>query len=148
AASAIRSGDVMNEILKNPSQPCPNAEPGMTTTPCSSRTLSANVALGRSSGNAIQRYMVARGTSHWNPAARKEFTAASRRSLKILRLFGTNSAWLSSAATPAAWTDMTWPGSVNDLILDSTLGNCERPTAQPQRQPVMLYVFESEWNSI
>src|ERR1043166_6305898 len=138
----------MKEIRKKPSPPLPNEEPGMTTTPCSSNTLSAKVVLGRSSGNAIQRYIVAFGTSQSNPAARNALTAASRRSLKVATLLGTNSSWLRSAAPPAAWTAMNSPVSVNDLILLRPLANCGRPTAQPQRQPVMLYVFDSEWNSI
>ena len=145
---AIRAGDWMKEIRKNPSPPAPNDDPAITTTPCSSSSRSANIAEGMPSGSLIHRYIVARGTSHSKPAARNDDTLASRRSLKIATFFGTNSPQLSKAATPAAWIAMNWPVSTNDLTFSSALATSGRATAQPQRQPVMLYVLDSEWNSI
>jgi hypothetical protein len=38
--------------------------------------------------------------------------------------------------------------STNDFTFESVSAISGRATAQPERQPVMLYVFESEWNSI
>src|SRR6266550_1514750 len=78
AASAMRSGAVMKDTRKNPSPPAPNAEPGMMTTPSSSKSRSAKSPLGTSSGNRTQRYIVARGISQTKPALRKDRTAASR----------------------------------------------------------------------
>ena len=43
---------------------------------------------------------------------------------------------------------MNCPVSVNDFTFVSTDEISGDATAQPQRQPVMLYVFDSEWNSI
>ena len=43
---------------------------------------------------------------------------------------------------------MNWPVSTNDFTFASAPTISGRATAQPQRQPVMLYVFDSEWNSI
>src|SRR5262245_26499328 len=138
----------MNETRKKPSPPAPNPAPGRTITPSSSIRRSANGRLATPSGKAIQRYIVACGTSHENPADRKADTAASRRSLKIATLDGTNSFQLSIAATPAAWIPMYVPVSTNVFTFDSAADISGFATAQPQRQPVMLYVFESEWNSI
>ena len=72
AASAMRAGDWMNEMRKKPSPPAPNDEPAITTTPCSSSSRSVNSADGIPSGSLIQRYIVARGTSHSKPAARND----------------------------------------------------------------------------
>src|SRR5581483_139761 len=55
AASEMRSGDVMNEMRKNPSPPAPKPEPGITITPSSCISLSANAALGTCEGKGIQR---------------------------------------------------------------------------------------------
>src|SRR5215207_2521967 len=148
AASAMRAGDWMNEMRKNPSPPAPNDDPDITTTPCSSSSRSANVADAIPSGSLIHRYIVARGTSHSKPAARNDDTAASRRAWKIATFCGTNSAQLASAATPAAWIAMNCPVSTNDFTLSSVLAISGFATAQPQRQPVMLYVLLSEGNSI
>ena len=43
---------------------------------------------------------------------------------------------------------MNCPVSANDFTFEQRARDLRRATAQPQRQPVMLYVFESEWNSI
>ena len=43
---------------------------------------------------------------------------------------------------------MNCPVSTNDFTFASVLAISGRATAQPQRQPVMLYVLDSEWNSI
>ena len=43
---------------------------------------------------------------------------------------------------------MYCPVSVNAFTLASAVAISGFATAQPQRQPVMLYVFDSEWNSI
>ncbi len=40
------------------------------------------------------------------------------------------------------------PESTLDLMIPSPLINAGAPQAQPTRQPVMLKVFEQEWNSI
>src|SRR4029079_16555730 len=63
AASAMRSGERMNEMRKKPSPPAPKPDPGITTTPSSSRSRSAKRALGISPGSAIHKYIVARGVS-------------------------------------------------------------------------------------
>src|SRR5215217_8576561 len=52
------------------------------------------------------------------------------------------------AATPAAWIPMNVPVSMNVFTLASAAEISGLATDQPQRHPVMLYVFESEWNSI
>ena len=50
-------------------------------------------------------------------------------------------------ATPAAWIPRYWPVSRNVLTLVSAEMSSSPPTAQPIRHPVMLYVFDNEWNS-
>src|SRR6185437_1742357 len=126
----------------------PNDEPGSTTTPSSFSNRSANAPLGTPAGSGSQRYIVARGVSHVKPAARNASTAASRRSANVRTLSGTKRSQASSAAAPAACTAMNVPVSRNDFTLASTLAISGRSTAHPQRQPVMLYVLDSEWNSI
>jgi hypothetical protein len=43
---------------------------------------------------------------------------------------------------------MNVPVSMNDFTFPSAPTNSCFPQAQPQRHPVMLYVFDIEWNSI
>src|SRR5215213_4647022 len=144
AATAMRAGGTMNDTRKKPSPPAPKPAPGSTITPSSSISRSANGRLGTPSGNAIQRYIVASGTSQENPAERNAATAASRRSLKIATFGGTNSFQLWIAATPAAWMPMNVPVSMNVFTFASAAEISGFATDQPQRQPVMLYVFDSE----
>jgi len=54
----------------------------------------------------------------------------------------------TSAATPAACTAMNAPVSTKLLIFASGAASGFRAAAQPIRHPVMLYVLDSEWNSM
>jgi hypothetical protein len=98
-------------------------------------------------GTATQRYMVARGASTSNPAARSDSTAASRRRWNTATFSGTHFSQLSSAPIPPAWTARKTPVSMKLFTLESRATSAAFPTAHPRRQPVMLYVLESEWNS-
>src|SRR6185312_45029 len=110
----------------------------------SCNSVSTNTAPSTSLGSSSQRYMVARGVAPVNPAARHAAIPASRRSVNVATFLGTKSLQLSSAATPAACTAMNCPVSRNDFTLANAATNSGRPTAQPQRHPVMLYVLERD----
>ena len=71
-------------------------------------------------------------------------TAASRRSANVARFLGTKMSQFSSAAIPAAWMAMNCPVSTKLFTLASADAISGRGTAQPQRHPVMLKVFDSE----
>ena len=121
----------------------------MTTTPSSSNSRSAKSALGTSPGRGIHKYMVARGDSQANPAARKAATAASRRALKVGNVARHKRFIALERRDPGRLDRHELPGVGERLHLASApTRSPARATAQPQRQPVMLYVFDSEWNSI
>jgi len=63
-------------------------------------------------------------------------------------VFFENLKLFSSAAIPAAWTAVKTPESMFDLTFKSAWMTSGLPTAKPTLQPVMLQVFDSEWNSI
>src|SRR6185295_1406148 len=138
----------MNETRKNPSPPGPKSEPGRTTTPSSCSRRSPNTALGMFLGSGHHRYMVAFGLVTGNPADENASTAASRRLLNSATFVGIQSTHSSSAVAAAAWIAMNVPVSMKDFTFASAPMNSAFPHAQPQRQPVMLYVFDIEWNSI
>jgi hypothetical protein len=117
-------------------------------TPSCSSARRANSSDGSPFGTGIQRYIVALGGGDVEAAPRKAATIASRRRWKVATLPGTHSSQPSSAATPAAWMPRYCPVSTNVFTFASAPTISGLPTAQPRRHPVMLYVFESEWNSI
>src|SRR3990172_7066157 len=98
-------------------------------------------------GTGAQTKKVPLGTSTSHPSCLSPATTIFRRASYVRRYRSARSWGPVRAAIPAICTAWKPPESTLVLTAPRRATAARFPTQKPSRQPVMEYVFESEWNS-